>query len=55
MTSTRDRLEALVGEWELEAPWLVGGRARFEWIEDGAFLVQHADAELPDDPPGGLS
>ncbi len=54
MTSIRDRLEALVGEWELQAPWLVDGRARFDWVEDGAFLVQHADAELPDDPPQGL-
>jgi hypothetical protein len=52
--SIRDRLDVLVGEWQMEAHWLEGGRARFEWMEDGAFLVQHADAELPADSPEGL-
>jgi hypothetical protein len=52
--STKDRLDVLVGEWQMDAHWLVGGRARFEWIEDGAFLVQHANAELPADPAEGL-
>ena len=46
------RLDALVGEWQMEAS--VGGqpmgrgRTAFEWLEGGAFLVQHADAE-PDE------
>ena len=42
-------LERLVGSWEFE-PLVEGrsmgrGRARFEWIEDGAFLLErwHAD------------
>ena len=54
MTSTRDRLDVLVGEWEIDAHWLAGGRAKFEWIEDGAFLLQRAEAELPDDAAPGL-
>lgn len=38
-------LDPLVGEWVLDST--VGGRGRavFEWIEDGAFLVQHVRAE----------
>ena len=52
--STRERLEPLVGEWEMDAHWLVGGRVKVEWIEDGAFLAQHGDAELPDDASPGL-
>ncbi len=49
------RLDALVGEWELQAS--VGdqpmGRARtvFEWLEGGAFLIQRADAEPSEPPP----
>lgn len=51
------RLNALVGEWEMQAS--VGGqpmgrgRTVFAWREGGAFLVQHADAEpaLPSTPP----
>lgn len=45
-----DRLGALVGEWEMEAT--VDGspmgtaRTKFEWTDDGAFMVQHTD-ELP--------
>jgi uncharacterized protein YndB with AHSA1/START domain len=47
------RLEALVGDWQVEA--IVGefrqvGRARFEWVEGGAFLKEHwgfAPSELP--------
>jgi hypothetical protein len=53
------RLDALVGEWEMQASiggQELGGRARtaFEWIEDGAFLVQHAEAELPPEAPPEL-
>ena len=49
------RLDALVGEWEMEAS--VGGRpmgrarTAFAWLQEGAFLVQHADAEASDPPP----
>ena len=41
------RLDALVGEWELENPQYpeVRGRATFEWLEGGAFLVQHSEVD----------
>jgi hypothetical protein len=44
------RLDALVGEWEMQVsvhgqPLQGRGRTTFEWLEGGAFLVQHADAE----------
>jgi hypothetical protein len=49
------RLEALVGEWELlasvEGEPMGRGRTAFEWLEGGAFLVQHADAEPADFTP----
>ena len=53
--SVLGRLDALVGEWEMEAS--VGGRpmgrarTAFAWLQEGAFLVQHADAEASDPPP----
>ena len=51
-----DVLERLVGEWTLEArhpamPGLVvPGRATFEWLEGGHFLIQRGLAEHPDFP-----
>lgn len=49
------RLDALVGDWELSASIggseVTGGLTRFEWIENGDFLVQHADADVPPDAP----
>jgi hypothetical protein len=39
----------------MHAHWLPSGRAKFEWIEDGAFLLQRAEAELPDDASPGLA
>lgn len=42
------RLDRLVGEWETEAT--IDGqtfgeeRVTFDWLEDGAFLVQHSEA-----------
>jgi hypothetical protein len=50
------RLDALVGEWELEAsspggdPWPGGGRSTFEWHPSGAHLVQRTSVDLPDAP-----
>lgn len=42
-------LEPLVGEWEMEASAdgrpMARGRTTFEWLEGGAFLVQHADVK----------
>lgn len=46
-----ERLEAFVGEWKTEASFLpadVTGRAVFEWVLDGQFLVERA--EVPDAP-----
>jgi hypothetical protein len=42
-------LSALVGEWEVESPLFPGaqGRAVFEWLEGGAYLMQHATAPDP--------
>ena len=52
------RLDVLIGEWEMQATFggvaMPGrGRTTFEWLEDRAFLVQRADAELPEDAPPG--
>jgi hypothetical protein len=49
-------LRLLIGTWEFEATKegrsMGRGTATFEWIEDGAFVLQHADAEpRPEDPP----
>ena len=45
-------LGRLIGTWEFE-PFVEGrsagrGRATFEWIEDGAFVLERADAEWTD-------
>ena len=45
-------LARLIGAWEFE-PLVEGrsagkGRATFEWIEDGAFVLQRSDAEWSD-------
>src|SRR5215216_5149210 len=51
-----EHLDALVGEWETEAthPYLPGttirGRATFEWLEGGFFLIWRAAYEHPDIP-----
>jgi hypothetical protein len=41
------RLEALVGEWKMESPQFPGGggKARFEWLEGGAFLVHRSEVD----------
>ncbi len=49
-------LEPLVGEWETEAthPYLpdavIRGRATFEWLEDGRFLIWRSRHDHPDIP-----
>ena len=51
-------LEALVGEWALEAippggePWPGEARATFEWHDSGAHLVQRWTIDLPEAPNG---
>ena len=48
--------QALIGEWTIEMthPMLedtvVRGRATYEWLEGGRFLIQHAANEHPDVP-----
>jgi hypothetical protein len=40
-----DSLQALIGEWTISAPAFPGppGRAKFEWMPGGKFLVEHWD------------
>ncbi|MBO0704371.1 MAG: hypothetical protein J2P39_03545 [Candidatus Dormibacteraeota bacterium] len=42
-------LATLVGEWTVESPLFPGvqGRSVFEWLEDGAYLLQRAFAPDP--------
>ena len=53
------RLDALVGEWRLDAPAVplppeLAGEARsaFEWALDGTFLVQRSSVPVPEAPDG---
>jgi len=51
-------LEALVGEWKLEAippggePWPGEVRATIEWHDSGAHVVQRSTADMPEAPDG---
>ena len=51
-------LEALVGEWKMEAgppdgpPWPGEARLSVEWLEGGRFLVQRWEIEMPEAPDG---
>jgi hypothetical protein len=57
-TAARERLQALVGEWTIEAippggpPWPGGGRVVFEWLEGTPLLVERSHVELPEAPDG---
>jgi hypothetical protein len=46
--------DVLVGEWveQVGVPGAPPGRAVFEWILRGAFLVQRSDSPLPEFPDG---
>jgi len=52
-----ERLDAFVGEWSVEVPFAPGvnGRAVFEWVLGGQFLMERS--EVPDVPeaPDGIS
>jgi len=55
--ATRERLEALIGKWTLEAgppegpPWPGSGWVTFEWLEEGApLLVERSHVDLPEAP-----
>jgi len=59
-TASAPSLGILIGTWEFEATKdgraMGRGSATFEWIEDGAFVLQHAD-DLPslDADPGWIA
>ena len=44
---TLQRLEILLGTWEIQVPRFPGvrGRATFEWLEEGAFLVHRSEVD----------
>ena len=52
-----DRLDALVGEWTMEAgppggpPWQAEARASFEWLSGRAFLIERSEAGSHPLPP----
>ena len=57
-TAARERLEALVGEWTMEAippggpPWPGEGRVTFAWFEDAPLLIERWHVDLREAPDG---
>jgi hypothetical protein len=57
-TAARERLEALVGEWTLEAgppggpPWPGTGRVTFAWLDGAPLLIERSHSDAPDAPDG---
>jgi hypothetical protein len=55
-TAARKRLEAFLGEWEIEAgppggpPWPGEGRVTFEWLEGTPLLIERSHIDLPEAP-----
>jgi len=55
-TAARERLQALVGKWTIEAippggpPWPGGGRVSFQWLDGGPLLIQRSRVELAEAP-----
>jgi hypothetical protein len=53
-TVARERLEALVGEWTMEAgppggpPWPGAARVTFEWLDEVPLLIQRWHVDLPE-------
>jgi hypothetical protein len=53
-----DRLDALVGDWSMEAgppggpPWPGEGRVSFEWLEGRTWLIERWHVDLPEAPDG---
>ena len=51
-------LDRFVGEWTLAVtppggpPWPGEAHVRFEWLDGGAFLVEHWSLDLPEAPEG---
>jgi hypothetical protein len=56
--TARERLEALVGEWTMEAgppdgpPWPGEARVSFEWMEGAPLLVERWHVDMPEAPDG---
>lgn len=59
-----ERLGVFIGEWNLEItsmsfnpdPSAVErGRASFDWLEEGAFLIQHSEVSTSADFPRGIA
>jgi hypothetical protein len=62
-TDALQALDVLVGEWALDVVFPQGphpaakevrATSRFEWILDGAFLLQRTDVPLPEAPDGHM-
>ena len=57
-TAARQRLEALVGEWTMEAkppdgpPWPGSARVTFEWLEGAPLLIERWHIDMPEAPDG---
>ena len=53
-----DRLDALIGEWTMEATppggprWPGEARVRFEWLEGRTFVIERWTVDLPEAPDG---
>ena len=53
-----ERLDALIGEWTMEAAppdgpnWPGEARVRFEWLEGRMFVIQRWTVDLPEAPDG---
>jgi hypothetical protein len=56
--AARERLEALVGEWTMEAAppggpsWPGGGRVTFEFLEEAPLLIERWHVDMPEAPDG---
>jgi len=57
-TVARERLEALVGEWTIEAgppggpPWPGDGQVTFEWLDGVPLLIERSHVDMPEAPDG---
>ena len=57
-SSAIERLDALTGEWSMEAgppggpPWPGEARVSFEWLEGRTFLIERWTVDLPEAPDG---
>jgi hypothetical protein len=53
-----DRLDVLVGDWEVEAtppggpPWPGSAQSSFEWLEGRRFLIERSTVDMPEAPDG---